>query len=214
MEDRSATAPAEGAETERTSRSNLAIVIVAALGIVAAVIGLQLFQSGKFQPVGKGSVAPAFAFQNLEGKTVALDDYRGKVVFLNIWATWCDPCREEMPSMEVLYKKFQGRPFEILAVSTDKNTAEVGPFRAEFKLTFPILLDPRRRITRLYRATGVPETFIIDSKGIIAEKIIGARDWSAKNNIEKVERLVEEAEKTLSPVEGHPGPAPAKQPSK
>jgi peroxiredoxin len=169
----------------------VAAVLIALVGLVGA---LQWFQAERFRPVRKGTPAPGFSFKSLKGQTVALRDFRGKVVFLNIWATWCEPCREEMPSMEHLYQRFRGRPFEILAVSIDRNPREVGPFRDEFKLSFPILLDPRGRITRLYRATGVPETFLIDARGVIRERFIGARDWTMPKNIQIVAGLLEEAE--------------------
>lgn len=195
MEDRPiASATPEEAKGGKQRKGNMAVVTIAALAIVALVAGLQMCQSERFKPVGEGSVAPPFAFEDLQGKKVSLEDYRGKVVFMNIWATWCDPCREEMPSMEMLYKKMKGRPFEILAVSVDRDKDKVVAFRDEYKLTFPILLDKRRKITRIYRTTGVPETFIIDSDGVVAEKVIGARNWSEMSSVKKIMELVAKAE--------------------
>lgn len=207
MEEKPVAAPPEEVGPEKPQKANLKLVVGAALVIVALVVGLQLCQSERFQPVGKGSEAPSFALQNLEGNTVRLEDHRGKVVFLNIWATWCEPCREEMPSMEVLYKKLRGRPFEILAVSVDSTPEPVKPFVDEFNLTFPILLDTRKKITRLYRATGVPETFIIGADGVIAEKVIGPRNWAAKGNVELIVGLVEEAEASVQAGSKAPRPA-------
>lgn len=189
------TAPQE-AKGGKQKKGNMAIVTIAAMAIVALVVGLQMCQSERFKPVDAGSVAPPFILEDLQGKKVTLEDYRGKVVFINIWATWCDPCREEMPSMEMLYRSLKGRPFEILAVSVDRDKDKVIAFRDEFKLTFPILLDRRRKITRIYRTTGVPETFIIDSNGLVAEKVIGARNWADKSNIKKIMELVAKAEGT------------------
>ena len=112
-----------------------------------------------------GDVAPDFTLATLKGDSVRLSDYRGKVVFLNFWATWCPPCREEMPSMESLYRGLKGREFEMLAVSIDrKEEKAMRPFVTGFPLTFPVLLDPDKEIYGLYRLTGVPETFIIDKK--------------------------------------------------
>ncbi|MBI4596320.1 MAG: TlpA family protein disulfide reductase [Candidatus Tectomicrobia bacterium] len=129
-----------------------------------------------------GSYAPNFTLKDLNGKTVSLTDYRGKVVFLNLWATWCPPCREEMPSMQKLYDQLQGQEFEILAVSIDSDGARsVGPFMNKYGLTFPALLDTDNRVARLYRVTGVPESFIIDKKGVIKKKIIGPMDWSSES---------------------------------
>jgi thiol-disulfide isomerase/thioredoxin len=123
---------------------------------------------------------------------VSLSDYRGKVVFLNIWATWCPPCREEMPSMEKLYRELRGEGFEILAVSIDALGAKaVAPFMKEYRLSFPALLDPEGTVQQLYGTTGIPESFIIDKKGIIAEKIIGARNWATPEVIRFFRNLIQ-----------------------
>lgn len=126
-----------------------------------------------------GDTAPNFTFPGLDGKMVSLTDYRGKVVFLNIWATWCPPCRKEMPSMEKLYQQLKGEDFEILAVSVDTAGATVvGPFMKELHLSFPALLDTRGTSQNLYGTTGLPESFIIGRKGIIEKIVIGPTDWS------------------------------------
>lgn len=126
-----------------------------------------------------GKPAPNFSLPGLDGKKINLSDYRGRVVLVNIWATWCAPCVEEMPSMQKLYNEFKGVGFEILAVSIDAQGLEVvAPFMNNHKLTFPALLDPKGALRTLYRTTGVPESFIIDKDGILIKKIIGARDWA------------------------------------
>ena len=126
-----------------------------------------------------GFPAPNFTFPDLNGQQVSLSDHRGKVVLVNIWATWCPPCRQEMPSMQKLYERFKGENFEILAVSIDSTGREVvAPFMRTMNLTFPALLDPRENIRPLYGVTGVPESFIIDKDGIVVEKIIGPIDWA------------------------------------
>lgn len=167
--------------------------------VIAVVVGIYLFhqeQKKSDNPLGQplvvvGRAAPDFALPKLNGEVVRLSDYRGKVVFLNIWATWCSPCREEMPSMEKLYQRMQGEDFEMLAVSIDAlGAASVGPFVAELKLTFPVLLDAQGAIQRLYNTTGVPETFIIDKNGIVAAKIIGARDWGGEDAIQAFKDLI------------------------
>ena len=102
------------------------------------------------------------------------------MVLLNIWATWCPPCVEEMPSMEKLYRELKDEGFEILAVSIDVLGAKaVLPFMIEHKLNFPALTDSEGDIKSLYQTTGVPESFIIDKDGIIVEKVISPRDWAA-----------------------------------
>jgi peroxiredoxin len=130
-------------------------------------------------PIQVGLPAPNFTFPDLNGQQVSLSDHRGRVVLVNIWATWCPPCRQEMPSMQKLYERFKGENFEILAVSLDSTGREaVGPFMRKMNLTFPALLDPEENIRPLYGITGVPESFIIDKEGILVEKIIGPMDWA------------------------------------
>ena len=143
--------------------------------------------------LGKGAVAPNFSLSGLDGKMINIADYKGKVVFLNIWATWCPPCVQEMPSMEKLYQELKDEEFEILAVSIDASGDEaVIPFMKEYGLSFPALLDTNSSIKSLYQTTGVPETFIIDKDGIIADKIIGPRDWATPDVIRYFKNLVRE----------------------
>ncbi len=138
-----------------------------------------------------GEIAPDFGLATLAGNSVKLSVYRGKVVFLNIWATWCPPCREEMPSMEALYQKLKGRQFEMLAVSIDAKGEEVvGPFVAKYGLTFPVLLDPDNKTYRLYGLTGVPETFIVDKSGVVIHKIIGPQKLDEKEWLDYFGRII------------------------
>ncbi|UCB51321.1 MAG: TlpA family protein disulfide reductase [Deltaproteobacteria bacterium] len=130
-------------------------------------------------PLQEGNPAPDFTFPDLDGRQVSLSDFRGKVVLVNIWATWCPPCRDEMPSMQKLYERFKGEHFEILAVSIDADGREaVAPFMQQMNLTFPALLDPEGKIRSLYAITGVPESFIIDKNGILVQRVIGPLDWA------------------------------------
>jgi peroxiredoxin len=134
--------------------------------------------------------APDFGLSNLVGEYVKLSDYRGKVVFLNIWATWCPPCREEMPSMESLYRKLKGRNFEMLAVSIDQDGEKVvRPFVKKYGPTFPVLLDPDNKTYRLYGLTGVPQTFIVDKNGAVIRKIIGAQNWMNEEWLDYFDRI-------------------------
>jgi len=131
------------------------------------------------EPIQPGLKMPNFTFPDINGREVSLSDHRGKVVLVNVWATWCPPCRQEMPSMQSLYEKFKGENFEILAVSIDSEGREaVAPFMRKMNLTFPALLDPGETIRSLYGITGVPESFIIDKQGILVEKIIGPINWA------------------------------------
>ena len=141
---------------------------------------------------GKGVLAPDFTFPGPDGKKISLSDYRGKLVLLNVWATWCAPCVAEMPSMEKLYRELKGEDFELVAVSIDETGAEaVTPFMKNHKLSFPVLLDTRGDIKSLYQVTGIPESFIIDKNGMIVEKIVGPRDWATTSAIRFFRNLVQ-----------------------
>ncbi len=130
-------------------------------------------------PIKIGLPAPDFTFPGLDGKMVRLSDQRGKIVLVNIWATWCPACVDEMPSMEKLYQSLKGENFEILAVSIDALGATVvAPFMKKYKLTFPALIDSAGAIRMAYRTTGVPESFIIDKKGILVQKVVGGLNWA------------------------------------
>ena len=139
----------------------------------------------------KSVPAPDFTFPGLDGKMVSLTDLRGKVVLLNIWATWCAPCVEEMPSMEKLYQALKDEGLEILAVSIDETgTDAVRPFMKKHRLSFPALIDINGIINNLYQTTGVPESFIIDKQGIIVDKVVGARNWASPTAIRYFRELI------------------------
>ncbi len=125
--------------------------------------------------------AKDFNVAALEGGKVRLADLKGKVVFLNFWATWCEPCREEMPSMERLHQAYKDRGLVVLAVSLDSQGASVvSPFVKKFRLTFPIGLDPKMTVRERYGVWAVPSTFLIDRKGKRVLFANGARDWDSK----------------------------------
>jgi len=147
--------------------------------------------SGQQPPIEIGRPAPDFRFPGLDEKMVSLSDYRGKVVLVNIWATWCPSCVDEMPSMEKLYQKLQGEDFEILAVSIDSmGEMVVAPFMKKYKLTFPALIDSGGTIRMSYGTTGVPESFIIDKNGMLVKKIIGPLDWNQSGAIRLFRDLI------------------------
>lgn len=144
-------------------------------------------------PVAAGSQAANFTLEKLDGTTVSLASLRGKVVFLNVWATWCEPCREEMPSMETLYDDFKNnKDFVMLAASQDtKGRAAVAPYVAKNGYRFTILLDPENKISETYDVSGVPETFIIDRKGQIVAHHMGAFDWSRPDVRDALQQLLD-----------------------
>ena len=141
----------------------------------------------------EGLAAPDFTFPGIDGTEVSLSDFKGKVVLVNIWATWCKPCVDEMPSMEKLYRKFKGQNFEILAVSIDEAGRDtVAPFMNKYKLTFPALIDSKGTIKSLYGATGVPESFIVDKNGILVNKIVGATNWATPEAFRFFQELIQQ----------------------
>src|SRR5574337_1368524 len=173
-----------------------AVLVIVVLAVIAAVVFIVLGQRQKFEPVNAGTDAIDFTLPDLAGKPVSLKDYRGKVVFLNFWATWCKPCEEEMPSMEALYQALKDQPFEILAVSVDKDGPEtVAAYAKKYNLSFKVLHDRKGAIKETYKTTGVPETFIIDQNGVIAEKVWGPRDWSRRYSYEMIADLLRDGPK-------------------
>lgn len=176
-----------------TGRSRLMVVLVAGLILVAMFLVVWL-QSAKYEPLTVGKQAPDFQLPDLNDKEIRLSDYRGKVVFLNFWATWCKPCREEMPSMEVLYKNFEKDGLVILAVSIDRVTTkkEIPPFVKGLNLTFPVLVDSWGQTDKRYKLMGVPETYIIDREGTLREKVIGPRDWTRLDNLQILTQLIKQ----------------------
>lgn len=140
-----------------------------------------------------GSTAPQFQAIDLRAKKpVTRDDYQDKVILLNVWATWCGPCRVEMPSMERLHQRFAGSDFRIVAVSVDQEGPDVvTAFADSLRLTFDILHDQSGAIQGVYQTVGVPETFLIDRDGVIVKKIIGAADWDAPVNEALIRRLLD-----------------------
>ncbi len=129
-----------------------------------------------------------FRLSDLNGDTVRLSDFRGNVVLLNFWATWCYPCRTEMPSMNAVYQDYRGKEFVVLAIASDAQGKEVvSPFVEEYDLTFPVLLDPQDVVGRRLQISGIPTTYLLDKHGRIAGVESGAQNW----NSSKVHRLLD-----------------------
>jgi peroxiredoxin len=165
--------------------------MVAVLALVVAAAGCQRGSALVGQP------APDFALSDLAGRTVRLANLKGRVVFVNVWATWCEPCRQEMPAMQELYERLRGPDFELLAVSADPGGGDdVRAFAAALGLTFPVLRDPEQQVASRYRVTGYPETFVVDRNGIVVSHTIGPAHWSRPESLTAFRRLLETGEWT------------------
>lgn len=135
--------------------------------------------------------APDFTLNDINGKKTTLSEFRGKVVLLNFWATWCGPCRAEMPSLNNLYNEFKDKGFVVLAVSVDTSEKPVRSFIKDLKLSFPVLMDKNKAVSfDEYGVFGLPTTFLIDKSGIITEKIMGEMRWDSPRMKEKISRLL------------------------
>ena len=169
-----------------------AIVLVLAGGAFSATRAMR----DELFPITLGSQAPSFEAVTVDTGAVkrTLADYRGKVVLLNIWATWCGPCIVEMPTLEALHREFKDTDLRVVAVSIDQPGMDgaIRQFVDKLGLTFDVLHDPEGDITREYQATGYPETFVIGRDGVIRKKVIGAADWHSEGNRALVRQLLAE----------------------
>lgn len=156
-----------------------ALVLLMVAGSLMMLSGCSKKEGGA--PAGaikEGAPAVNFTLKDMQDKEVKLTDYAGKVVLLNFWATWCPPCREEIPSMAKLNTQMAGKPFQMLCVSIDDGgKADVLAFFKKEGVTLPALSDPGSVVGKQYGITGVPESFIIDKQGKVVKKVIGGLDW-------------------------------------
>lgn len=180
------------------TRKHQVIGVAASLAVVAALLFAidKAFHKEMF-PIVVGSDAPDFRAVTLDSapKQKSLADYRGQVVLLNVWATWCLPCRVEMPSIERLHESYAPRGLKIVAVSIDDAGTEtqIREFVKSFGLTFQILHDPKNLISNDYQVGGYPETFVLGRDGVIRKKVMEATDWNSPENRALIERLLAES---------------------
>lgn len=171
------------------------LVLVAAL-VAAGALMIIVFAEPVPGPVDRGAPAPAFDLPRLApaedgSERLSLDAVRGRVVLLNFWASWCEPCEAEMPSMERLYRSLAGEEFELVAISVDDDRSEVEEFQARYGLSFPILLDPDKAVSQRYQTFRYPESFLIGRDGRVVARYIGPRDWDASEYPARIRRLLE-----------------------
>jgi cytochrome c biogenesis protein CcmG, thiol:disulfide interchange protein DsbE len=172
------------------------------ISLLGAVLWFGWARRDAFAPADAGSRAPDFTALTLTGEPATLADFRDRVVLLNIWATWCPPCVEEMPSLQRLHDALAPEGFTVVAVSVDAPFGGIGPFgqpggdvRAfveRLGLEFPVLHDPSGEVQRRYRVPGLPASFLIDREGRIRQRVLGAREWDSPRNTAAIRRIVRE----------------------
>lgn len=136
--------------------------------------------------------APGFSLQDIHGKTVNLEDFRGKSILLNFWATWCEACKDELPSMQRLYEAASSQGIEVVAISIDRrNFDRVKKYAEEYKLTFPVLWDPDQKVRKHYYIMGLPTTYLIGPNGQLKGFASGAREWDSPDSVQALTSLKE-----------------------
>lgn len=180
----------------------LGLLVVLALGSGAVYLTSGSKGDSKENPVGgakeapreapkEGYLAPQFGLYDLKGRQVTLSDYRGKVVLLNFWATWCAPCRREIPSLERLYRMRKDEGFEIVAVNAERTSAsKVASFVEKYGMSFPILLNPQGDVGTTYRVRAIPTSFLLDKNGVIRWVIVGGREWESSYVLSRIDQLL------------------------
>jgi thiol-disulfide isomerase/thioredoxin len=168
----------------RLLRNVAAVAFAAAAGAAAAEAQLKPW---------KGKATPPLVRVDLSGNKVDLKNLRGRVVVVNFWATWCEPCKEEMPSLDRLKAKLAGRPLEVLTVNYGEFPEKIAPFIARERITLTVLLDTQKDAARDWKVGGLPMTFIVDAKGRVRHWVFGERDWSGADTVKTIEKLLAEA---------------------
>lgn len=174
----------------KVSGKRAGVILVTAASVLLAATWLLVAEPRATRFPEPGKPMPDFAYPSLNGDTLRLSEQRGRVVLVNIWATWCLPCREEMPSIQRSYDLYADSGFTVLAVSIDADTVPVRPFVDELRLSFPILLDPKGSILAAYGAAGVPESFLVDRRGRLVIRRLGADDWHSERNRSLISTLL------------------------
>lgn len=177
---------------QKTIRFKLLLPCLMFVFFIAGCENIAGLKNVKRMEIGKS--APDFVLQDASGKSWQLSSLKGKVVFVNFWATWCQPCREEIPSMEALNKAMAGKPFQMLSIVFNDDLDMANSFARRLGATFPVLANPGPELSEAYMITGVPETFLIDASGILRHKFIGPYDWDTSEMRNLVMGLMDTAE--------------------
>jgi peroxiredoxin len=180
-----------------TRRRMLAALLGAAAGAARAQGYIRPLPTGPAVPARvpelkpwEGVVTPPLELDDLDGKTHRLADYRGKVVLVNFWATWCAPCRDEMPSIERLRNALGGRPFAVLAVNVGETERKAREFLEKMPLGFTILLDPGMQVSRAWGARVLPASFVLGPNGAIRYNYFGELDWARDDVVQTLAKMM------------------------
>jgi thiol-disulfide isomerase/thioredoxin len=172
---------------------NRAVILVVLLLSAVAVILFGIKREGPAHRAVVNLDAPEFVVIDASGKRLSLSELRGTVVFINFWATWCPPCREEMPSVQSLYSRFKDdRGFRMVIVLYRDDYDKAMAYLKENNYGLPVWLDNREKAAKAYGVTGVPETYVLDKKGVLQEKMIGPFDWASPDAVARIAKLLEE----------------------
>lgn len=137
-----------------------------------------------------GKKAPEFTLKDMNDKAVSLSPLKGNVVLISFWATWCPPCRDEMPSLNRLYREFRNRGLAIVAVSTDRSASPVKDFLGKTPVDFPVLMDSDSKVARQFKVFSLPTTFLLDRNGVIVQKYLGEEEWDSAKIRDKITTLL------------------------
>jgi thiol-disulfide isomerase/thioredoxin len=179
--------------------------------LAAAALWFVLGSEDAAAPVVRGAAAPGFSLARFvppaptvapsdtsasasTGGPLSLGELAGRVVLVNFWATWCEPCEEELPAMQRLYQRLPRDRFELVAISIDEEPEKIGAFVERYALTFPILVDPGKRVATAYQTMGVPESLLVDPEGRVVERYVGPREWDAPEYVARIEALLGDAD--------------------
>src|SRR5918999_2868441 len=184
--------------------------VVCQMATIVAALGLLLVGKAAdarehlYEAMGMAKIppkaAPDFTLPTVDGKQVSLQDYRGKVVFLNFWATWCIPCREEMPALERLHQTYrQSQDFAVISIDYKESAEQVKAFFQKHALTFPALLDQSGSVSRDYLVSGMPTTYLIGRDGMLLARGVGGRDWTRAEALALIKALVKPAPEARQP---------------
>ncbi len=171
--------------------------IVACLILSACLAGLaqadDSFSRLKLSRAGAGTLLPSFELSTVDGKIVQFSQLRGKVVVLNFWATWCGPCKEEMPALDRLSRQFDPRDVAILTITTEHERTGIQQFMKQFNSALPVLLDEQRDVSLAFMVRGLPTTVFISKDGTVAGRAVGPREWDGPDAMGFIRHLRETA---------------------